>query len=360
MDGNDIPVTGSDDLERHLRQLIAFPDTPLNARLFDEVELQLTESNTPRLIPRLLPPLSEILLTYDKDPTILASLAVKLLRPIRFTEALTLASEDALIQALQSPAPAANILALEIIGKARRSPADTAILSIMKGVVENVVRTCLSTPHVEVGEKATQMLGDLLEVDCDRRSSAGIDTKMKGLQLAGGMPPGQGLLWRRIFHDQQVYELLLELCSSRTVGTGDGKLDERQKSLAQGRLLRVLPRLSALDFHTITHSNFPAVDAKYGMPAEEHGILYFALVDMVNKDEDMLMHVYSIDVFVEFLETMSVTELTQSTMDYLAHLVKAVASSDNTLYQTLQSIASSPSSSPEIVDLLVRLNQYEH
>lgn len=306
-----------------------------------------------------MPPLTEILLTYENDPSILASLAIKLLRPIRFTEALILASEDALVQALRSPAPAANILALEIIGKARRSPGDTAILSIMKGVVENVLRTWLSTPHVEVGEKATQILGDLLEVDCDRRSSAGIDTKMRGLQLAGGMPPGQGLLWRRIFHDQQVYELPFELCSSRTVGTGEGQLDERQKSLAQGRLLRILPRLSALDFHTITHTNFPAVDEKYGLPTGEQGILYFALVDMVNKDEDMLMHVFSIDVFVDFLDTMSTTELTQSTMDYLARLVKTVASSDNTLYQTLQSIASSPSSSPEIVDLLVKLNRYE-
>lgn len=229
----------------------------------------------------------------------------------------------------------------------------------MKGVVENALKTWLSTPHVEVGEKATQILGDLLEVDCDRRSSAGIETKMRGLQLAGGMPPGQGLLWRRIFHDQQVYELLFELCSSRTVGTGEGQLDERQKSLAQGRLLRILPRLSALDFHTITHTNFLAVDQKFGLPSGEQGILYFALVDMVNKDEDMLMHVFSIDVFVEFLDTMSATELTQSTMDYLARLVKTVASSDSTLYQTLQSIASSPSSSLEIVDLIVKLNRYE-
>lgn len=39
---DDIPVTGADELVSHLRQLTAFPDTPLNAKLFDEVELQLT------------------------------------------------------------------------------------------------------------------------------------------------------------------------------------------------------------------------------------------------------------------------------------------------------------------------------
>ena len=144
------------------------------------------------MIPRLLPNLTKILLTYEQDPTILASLTIKLLRPIKFTQALTLASEDALIQALRSPAPSAAILAITIIEKASRSPSDTAILSIMKGVVGSFIQTWLSTPHVEVGEKATRALGDLLEVDCDRRSSAGIHTKMNGLQLASGMPPGQG------------------------------------------------------------------------------------------------------------------------------------------------------------------------
>jgi hypothetical protein len=37
-----IPITGLEDLERHLQQLVEAPDTPLDAKLFDEVELQLT------------------------------------------------------------------------------------------------------------------------------------------------------------------------------------------------------------------------------------------------------------------------------------------------------------------------------
>ena len=38
----EIPVTGLEELESHLQQLVEAPDTPLNAKLFDEVELQLT------------------------------------------------------------------------------------------------------------------------------------------------------------------------------------------------------------------------------------------------------------------------------------------------------------------------------
>ncbi|EKD16789.1 uncharacterized protein L3040_006290 [Drepanopeziza brunnea f. sp. 'multigermtubi'] len=356
---NHVPVAGLEELERHLRHVVDVPETPLDAKLFDEVELQLTDTNIPPLIPRLLPNLTRILLTYEQDPTILASLSIKLIRPIQFTQVLTLASEDALIQALRSPAPSANLLAIIILEKATRSPGDTAILSIMRGVVESFLRTWLSTPDVGVGEKATMVLGDLLEVDCDRRSSASITTKMGGLQLAAGMAPGQGLLWRRVFQDREIYDAIFSLCSSTTIGTGEGQLDERQKSLAQARLLRILPRLATLDFQTITHTKFPDIEKKYNVG--QPGILYFATVDMVNKEQDMLMHITLLDLFAEFLEMMSITELTKPTMDYLAALVKKVATSDPVMYKHLEAIAMSPETaenSPELADLLLKLNGY--
>jgi hypothetical protein len=42
MDIDQALVTGLDDLEKHLHLLLQDPETPLNAKLFDEVELQLT------------------------------------------------------------------------------------------------------------------------------------------------------------------------------------------------------------------------------------------------------------------------------------------------------------------------------
>lgn len=243
---------------------------------------------------------------------------------------------------------------MTVIEKAARSPSDTAILSIMKGVVEAFIRTWLSTPHVEVGEKATKALGDLLDVDCDRRS---ITTKMNGMEITTRRPPGQGLLWRRIFQDGEIYGLLFELCSFETVGSGEGQLDERQKSLAQARLLRILPRLAALDFHAISHTNFPAIERQYGLEEGEQGILWFAATDMVDKETDMLMHITVIDFFAEFLESMSLTEITPTAMDYLAKLLRKVTLTDTTMYKSLESIAVNPESSPDLVDLLVRLNQ---
>jgi hypothetical protein len=40
--GDSIPVTGLEELEKHLQQLVRIPETPLDTKLFDEVELQLT------------------------------------------------------------------------------------------------------------------------------------------------------------------------------------------------------------------------------------------------------------------------------------------------------------------------------
>lgn len=315
------------------------------------------ETNTPPLTLRLLPILIQILSTYQKDPEILVGLSLKLLKPVSFTQALTLASEDALVQALRSPSPSTNILAIAVIEKAARSPGDTAILSIMRDVVESFLRTWLSTPHVEVGERAAKALGDLLSIDCDRRSAAELDAKLHGLQITPRTPPGQGLLWRRIFQDREIYESLFELCSFETVGTGEGELDERQKSLAQARLLRVLPRMAALDFPTISRTKFPDIERQYQVDEGEQGLLWFAATDMVNKEEDMLMHITVIDFFAELLEVLSVTEITPRTMEYLGKLLTKVTATDSTMYKSLESIALNPESPPELVDLLVRLNQ---
>jgi hypothetical protein len=37
-----VPITGLEELERHIQHLVEAPGTPLDAHLFDEVELQLT------------------------------------------------------------------------------------------------------------------------------------------------------------------------------------------------------------------------------------------------------------------------------------------------------------------------------
>lgn len=42
----ELPITGLEEIESHLQQLVQDPETQLNAKLFDEVELQLTGKQT--------------------------------------------------------------------------------------------------------------------------------------------------------------------------------------------------------------------------------------------------------------------------------------------------------------------------
>jgi len=81
-------------------------------------------------------------------------------------------------------------------------------------------------------------------------------------------------------------------------------------------------------------------------------------VDMVDK-QDILMHLNLIDIFIELLGNMSITEVTQTTLDYLATLTKKVAGSDGALYQSLEAISVSPDASPDLVELLVKLSRYQ-
>ncbi|KAH8802759.1 hypothetical protein F5884DRAFT_482497 [Xylogone sp. PMI_703] len=356
------PITGVEELEDHVRQLIDDPSIPLNAKLFDEVGLQLTEANISPLIPRLLPNLTQALLVYEKDPTILCSLAIKLLQPVTFTQCLQLASEEALSQALRSPAPAANILAITVIEKAARSPSDTSILSIMKGVIEDFLRTWLCSPDVGVGKKATEALGDLLQVDSDRKNFTGIKERMENLHIStplnlnSSQPPGQGLLWRRIFHDREIYEMILSLCSFETVGNGPGQIDERQKTLAQGRLLDLIPRLAILDFQEISSSHFPDISVVPNRHTAEYGLLGFAALDMVTDREDLLMRVTLLNFYAEFLNVMSQTELTKPTIDHLGRLMKEIIASDSATRRSLESMAAAPDSSPELVELCDKID----
>ncbi|OTB03850.1 hypothetical protein M426DRAFT_59680 [Hypoxylon sp. CI-4A] len=328
MDTDTIPVTGVEDLEKHLDELLADPTLPPTTKLFDDVELQLTDANIPPLITRLLPKITEILKQYQQDPSILCSLAIKLLGPLSFTQILSLASEEAIIQALRSPAPSANILAMTVLEKGTRSPGDAAILAMMTNLVSNFLTQWLSAPQVEVGEKGSRVLGDLLDIDCDTRPPDGLS--INGMEIATRKPLGQGLVWRRIFQDRDIYELILSLCS-------DGPLSTQQKSLAQGRLFRVLPRLAALNLHAVTWTDFADLNQRYAGVHGNGGLLHFAALHMIDK-EDMLVHLNLIDFFEVLISIQRITPFSTYKMDTLKKLVADATAQDNVLEAAIRSL----------------------
>lgn len=275
-----------------------------------------------------------------------------------FTQVMTLADEESLITALRSPAQSANLLALNVIQKASRTPSEAAILSSMQRLVRTFVTIWLSSPSVEVGEAAGRAITSMLETDCavQSTSNATLNVTMKGDNVSLRPQIGQGLLWRRIFQDHEIYSTIFVLCSHHTMQSENEAAEERQKSLAQGRLLRVIPHLMALDFSAITRSHFPDVEAQFGLtsPAQQ-SILYFAIFNMVDKS-DVLMHITLLDFLRELLDTLAAGGLTEDKLTYLKVLMVRAARVDDGVAEMVNGLRNSPATSDELAELLSRLS----
>lgn len=343
-----IPISGLPELNQHLQELIDDGTIRFNVKLFDDIELQLTgqypppnfyllltniptEDNIPPLLPSLLPPLTTILKSTTQDPTPLLTLTIKLLSPLTFTRTLTIADPPTLLTALGSPLPGANLLALAILHKAAKAPSDAAILSTLPDVVEELVRVWLQSEDTGVGERAGRVLGDLLEVDCDVITEGeGINPILQtGLitsnnnQLIKRRLPGHARLWRLILLTRPTLTIITSLCTPFPARTPN------QTSISQGRLLRLLPRLSALNIRAVSHNAFPDLFPE--------GILQWAALEMVDK-EDVLMHLNLVDFFETLASVMRVAGVSDERDEVVRRLVKAAVREDRQLEASLRSL----------------------
>ncbi|KAH0559704.1 hypothetical protein GP486_003776 [Trichoglossum hirsutum] len=354
------PPSSLPDLLQHLSEVTNSPNTNLDAKLFDKVEAQLTgqsqryllpstrpvesmltdmysvtEQNIPPLIPTLLPQLTSTIPLIKQDPKPVTTLIIALLRSVPFTSCLTFTSPTSLVEALNSSSPPVNILALSLLEKAAVNPSDTAIVAGMKEVVSELVTLWLCTSDTEVSQKAARVLENLLKVDHGTSDSGDIDVDMEDADKSGERNGrGQGLMWRRIFGDRDIYSLFFSICSPKATGRGERQLSKSERSLSQARLLSLLEKLAAMDFGTLTHSHHPDLEASYGLQSDREGFLDFAIVHMVNAKEDVLMHMALIDTLVE--------------------LLKAVPPSDATSSSSIASLSLSPSSSSPLDFLISR------
>lgn len=255
-------------------------------------------------------------------------LILRVLRPLSFTDSLRYTSHQALMEALKSPIPSINGLALNLLKKAKTNPGDAAIVAGMKDLVTELLRLWLSTADVEVAETASTVIVGLLETDFGPSTGGewmdepDINTPMDlDAEETGGR--GQGLMWRRIFEDKNVYRLLFSLCSLKDVHMTNGPRTKRQASLAQARLLGVLPSLAVIDFDTVCRSHSAEVERsylhhRYGLGHGE-GLLDYAAAHMVDHEGDVLMHT----MLISFYE-----ELIRKGATYSAHMTSSCGSID--------------------------------
>ena len=192
---------------------------------------------------------------------------------------------------LSSPSSDINLVILNLLNKACSSSGDAGIIAASPEIVAALVRLWLSTPVTEVATQGLEVLSGLLRVDATTAPEG--DANMTGYT---SKVYGQGLMWRRVFHDKDVYELFFSICSLNTIGQS-GQLSKREKTISQARLLDFI--LTFSNFEQISASQLPEIEKKYGLVSG--GLLDFAAVHMIDWKDDLLMHVTLIDFFTNLL-----------------------------------------------------------
>jgi hypothetical protein len=202
----------------------------------------------------------------------------------------------------------------------------------MDGVLAEVVKTWMGSAHTGVGERAARVLGDLLEVDCEivgQREVNGVSEITYPPRRRRS--PGDGAVWRLLFNDGPILTSIVLHCSltlSSLVAPSSPELAQRtnrQITISQGRLLRLLPRLAALDIRPLIARTALFTDAT--VP----NILGFAALDMVDR-QDVLMALMVVDFFETLVSVARVSDQGDSTRlkdQAVGELIKAAIAQDS-------------------------------
>lgn len=284
-----IPST-FDAVKSHLAQVQQDPSTSLDLALIDHLKLQLVESTDPVVPATLLSQISALLPVLQEDPTPLTTLAIKASNSFSFTDLRAIQPPIDLIAGFKAPSPPVNILALSLLAKAGHASSDAAIVAGDSGLVSSLVELWLSTSSTEVAQAALDALWALLEIDL----ASPLEKGEYGHSDNDGHA-GQGLMWRRVFTDKDVYGLFFSLCSLRD--DAPGGLSKRLRTVAQGRLMGFLVKAGRLRWDIISKSHVPDIEAKF----QCDNLLHFAACAMVD-NSDVLMHMNLLNFYRELLE----------------------------------------------------------
>ncbi|KAK2614809.1 hypothetical protein N8I77_001608 [Diaporthe amygdali] len=320
-----------DELDTHLDELQQQddPSAHFNSSLFDRINYQLGPVEYPELTVRLLPKVAAIIKKcaaaaesspdWKGYPPPLITLTVKLLRPLPFTQALELCQPEYLITALASSEPYINELALAILEKASRSPSDASILASTSGLLEAFLDRWLLSPAVGVGHQGVLILGDLLDIDCPLSQPVFTEDQKQvyDIRLVRRAAQGHGAIWRRLFGDEALCWQVLQRMDLHFPSSSTDQKVLAQRSFAQDRLLRLLPRLAVLDFASLNRST-----TQLSPSGPSVSLLAFATLFMVDRRGDELMHLTWIDFMQKLVGALRVADTAKLSVDSLRTLVR--------------------------------------
>lgn len=235
--------------------------------------------------------ISKLLPTLQQDPSPVTALVKTLIRPQNFSfdQVLTIQPAIDFAAGLASPSPPINSVTLSLLLKASHGRGHSEIVAGRPEVVAALIRLWLCTPDTAVADKAQKVLLGLLQAhDVHLTDGAG---------LQQGKVFYEGLMWRRVFRDRDIYGSIFALCSLATAGR-EGQPTRREKTIAQARLLDLILQI---DCEALRTSQFPDIEEQCGV--KNGGLLDFAALYMVDYKDDVLMHMTLIDFYTKSLSS---------------------------------------------------------
>lgn len=235
----------------------------------------------------LLDQLSDLLPTLQQDPTPVINLINVLVLPTKydFTRVLAIQPPVDFAAGFSSPLPSINLAVLSLLEKATYRKSDIDIVAGKADVVVALVKMWLCTPDTAVAGRAQDVITRLLLAD-------GAENAMSDSEIMD-----EGLMWRRILRDRDIYGSVFSICSLSTAGQ-EGPLSRREKTISQARLLDLLLKI---DSNPVRTSQIPEIEQRFGV--EDGGLLQFAALHMVDYKDDVLMHMTLIDFYANYLGT---------------------------------------------------------
>ena len=263
------------------------PAAALDQRLLEEGGVVLPDSFPTEDLQSLVISLSQLLPNLQQDPSPAVNLLLRLVNEYTFSDVLNLGNIPFAAGLSDGEHMVSfNRLILALLQKATKNSADAASLASMLDTVHALVRLWLCTTDTGIASQSSQLLLDLLKVDQEVHTDP-----------EGHLPDhGQGLLWKRIFGDRDVYRTFFDACS--LFGPSEIKLSKSQRTLAQARFMEWLPKVGAMDWTAIARSHHSEVETEFDV---QGGLLDFAALNMVDLKDDVLMHRCLIDFYTDLL-----------------------------------------------------------
>ncbi|GAB7339527.1 hypothetical protein MBLNU457_6141t1 [Dothideomycetes sp. NU457] len=286
-------------LEQHLDALQSDPTTPIDERLFESCGLvlgrQISQQDSIALITRLANQVPQL----QQDPSPAINLLTVLLEPYSFSQISSLGTNVDYVNGLDVRALAYNRLLLALLRKASLSATDTATVAGQPEIAASLVRLWLCTPDAGIAEDAGNVMLQLLTVDQEQPVESA---------AASGTAHGQGLFWKRLFHDHDVYSTFFAACSFKSRDAAFD-LTKSQRTLAQARLLEWLPKVGALEWTAVSKSHNSDIEKQH-MNTTDPSLLTFAAKHMVDYKDDVLMHKCLIEFYSDLITTVKQKETT--------------------------------------------------